>query len=62
MSMTSKRTLAALSVGGVVSGIAFTIYLTQTIFAPIIQEAYWFPEMASLELLRGLSCMLFLHF
>ena len=44
MSMTSKRTLAALSVGGVVSGIAFTIYLTQTIFAPIIEEAYWFPE------------------
>ena len=44
MSMTSKRTLAALSVGGVVSGIAFTIYLTQTIFAPIIEEAYWVPE------------------
>ena len=40
----SKRLMGALSVLGVVGGIAFTIYLTQTIFAPLIEKATWFPE------------------
>jgi len=42
--MVSKRTMAVLSVGGVVGGIAFTIYLTQTLLAPLIEKATWFPE------------------
>lgn len=40
----SKRLLATLSVIGVIGGIAFTIYLTQTLLAPLIQKAAWFPE------------------
>ena len=36
--------MAALSVGGVIGGIAFTIYLTQTLLAPLIEKANWFPE------------------
>jgi len=42
--MASKRGMAALSVGGVIGGIAFTIYLTQTLLAPLIEKATWFPE------------------
>ena len=42
--MASNRGMAALSVGGVIGGIAFTIYLTQTLLAPIIEKATWFPE------------------
>jgi len=40
----SKRLMGALSVLGVICGIAFTIYLTQTILAPLIEKATWFPE------------------
>jgi len=36
--------MAALSVAGVIGGIAFTIYLTQTLLAPLIEKATWFPE------------------
>ena len=36
--------MAALSVGGVIGGIAFTIYLTQTLLAPLIEKANWFPD------------------
>lgn len=42
--MVSKQTMAVMSVGGVVGGIAFTIYLTQTLLAPLIEKATWFPE------------------
>ena len=40
----SKRLMGALSILGVIGGIAFTIYLTQTILAPLIEKATWFPE------------------
>ena len=40
----SKKLVATLSVAGVIGGIAFTIFLTQTLLAPIIEKANWFPE------------------
>ncbi len=40
----SNRFVAAVSVGGVIGGIAFTIFLTQTLLAPLIEKANWFPE------------------
>ena len=52
--MVSKRTMAVLSVGGVVGGIAFTIYLTQTLLAPLIEKATWFPENGLLGLILWL--------
>lgn len=40
----SNRGMATLSIAGVIGGIAFTIYLTQTLLAPLIEKATWFPE------------------
>ena len=40
----SSRMLAWLSVFGVILGIAFSIFLTQTLLAPLIAKAEWFPE------------------
>jgi uncharacterized membrane protein YdjX (TVP38/TMEM64 family) len=40
----SNRGMATLSIAGVIGGIAFTIYLTQTLLAPLIVKATWFPE------------------
>ncbi|MBT4066024.1 MAG: TVP38/TMEM64 family protein [Euryarchaeota archaeon] len=40
----SNRFVAAISVGGVIGGIAFTIFLTQTLLAPLIEKANWFPD------------------
>ncbi len=36
--------MAALGVGGVIGGVALTIYLTQTLLAPLIEKATWFPD------------------
>ena len=36
--------MATLSIFGVIGGIAFTIYLTQTLLAPLIEKATWFPD------------------
>jgi uncharacterized membrane protein YdjX (TVP38/TMEM64 family) len=36
--------MAALGIGGVIGGVALTIYLTQTLLAPLIDKANWFPE------------------
>ena len=40
----SNRMIAWLSVLGVIVGIAFSIFLTQTLLAPIIERADWFPD------------------
>ena len=53
----SKKLVASLSVAGVVGGIAFTIFLTQTLLAPLIEKAYWFPENGAL----GIAAWLLLY-
>lgn len=50
----SKRLMATLSVFGVIGGIAFTIYLTQTLLAPLIEKATWFPENGMLGIVAWL--------
>jgi len=50
----SKRLMAILSVTGVISGIAFTIFLTQTLLAPVIESASWFPENGALGIILWL--------
>jgi len=50
----SKRLMGALSILGVIGGIAFTIYLTQTILAPLIEKATWFPENGGLGIVTWL--------
>ena len=46
--------MASLSVIGVVGGIAFTIFLTQTLLAPLIEKATWFPENGMLGIIAWL--------
>lgn len=46
--------MAALGVGGVIGGIALTIYLTQTLLAPLIEKATWFPENGVIGILAWL--------
>ena len=53
----SKKLVATVSVAGVIGGIAFTIFLTQTLLAPIIEKANWFPENGAL----GIACWLLLY-
>ena len=53
----SKKLVATVSVAGVIGGIAFTIFLTQTLLAPIIDKANWFPENGAL----GIACWLLLY-
>ena len=53
----SKKLVASLSVAGVVGGIAFTIFLTQTLLAPLIEKAYWFPENGAI----GIAAWLLLY-
>lgn len=53
----SKKLIASLSVAGVVGGIAFTIFLTQTLLAPLIEKANWFPENGAL----GIAAWLLLY-
>ena len=53
----SKKLVASLSVAGVVGGIAFTIFLTQTLLAPLIEKAHWFPENGAL----GIAAWLLLY-
>ena len=55
--MASNRVIASLSVGGVIGGIAFTIYLTQTLLSPLIEKAQWFPDNG----LLGIGCWLLLY-
>ena len=50
----SKRLMATLSVVGVISGIAFVIFLTQTLLAPLIERATWFPENGLLGIMAWL--------
>ena len=50
--MASNRVIAGLSVGGVIGGIALTIYLTQTLLSPLIESAQWFPDNG----LLGIGC------
>ncbi len=50
----SKKLMASLSVIGVVGGIAFTIFLTQTLLAPLIEKASWFPENGILGIIAWL--------
>ena len=47
--------MAAISVGGVIGGIAFTIFLTQTLLAPLIEKANWFPENGLLGIISWLA-------
>ena len=56
----SKRLMGALSILGVIGGIAFTIYLTQTILAPLIEKATWFPENGWLGIVTWLLLYVFL--
>jgi uncharacterized membrane protein YdjX (TVP38/TMEM64 family) len=49
--------MATLSIFGVIGGIAFTIYLTQTLLAPLIEKATWFPENG----LLGIAAWLLLY-
>ena len=46
--------MATLSVVGVISGIAFVIFLTQTLLAPLIEKATWFPENGMLGIVAWL--------
>ena len=46
--------MATLSVIGVIAGIAFTIFLTQTLLAPLIEKATWFPENGMLGIVAWL--------
>ena len=46
--------MATLSVVGVISGIAFVIFLTQTLLAPLIERATWFPENGLLGIMAWL--------
>ena len=46
--------MASLSVIGVVGGIAFTIFLTQTLLAPLIEKATWFSENGLLGIIAWL--------
>ena len=46
--------MATLSVVGVISGIAFVIFLTQTLLAPLIERATWFPENGMLGIVAWL--------
>ena len=55
--MASNRVIAGLSVGGVIGGIALTIYLTQTLLSPLIESAQWFPDNG----LLGIGCWLLLY-
>ena len=50
----SKRLMATLSVIGVIAGIAFIIFLTQTLLAPLIEKATWFPENGMLGIVAWL--------
>ena len=50
----SKRLMATLSIIGVISGIAFVIFLTQTLLAPLIEKAEWFPENGILGIIAWL--------
>lgn len=52
--------MAAISVGGVIGGIAFTIFLTQTLLAPLIEKANWFPENGLLGIISWLALYVFL--
>jgi uncharacterized membrane protein YdjX (TVP38/TMEM64 family) len=47
--------MAAISIGGVIGGIAFTIFLTQTLLAPLIEKANWFPENGLLGIISWLT-------
>ena len=49
--------MATLGVGGVLGGIAFAIFLTQTLLAPLIEKASWFPENG----LLGIAAWLLLY-
>ncbi|MDC0556557.1 VTT domain-containing protein [Candidatus Poseidoniaceae archaeon] len=53
----SSKGMATLSIFGVIGGIAFTIYLTQTLLAPLIEKATWFPENG----LLGIAAWLLLY-
>ena len=55
--MASNRVVASLSVGGVIGGIALTIYLTQTLLSPLIEKAQWFPDNG----IFGIGCWLLLY-
>tara|TARA_B110001452_G_scaffold59775_1_gene46550 strand:+ start:1488 stop:2159 length:672 start_codon:yes stop_codon:yes gene_type:complete len=46
--------MTALGVGGVIGGIALTVYLTQTLLAPLIEKATWFPENGVIGILAWL--------
>ena len=50
----SKRLMATLSVIGVIAGIGFVIFLTQTLLAPLIEKATWFPENGMLGIVAWL--------
>jgi len=50
----SKRLMGSLSVIGVISGIVFTIFLTQTLLAPLIEKATWFPDNGALGIVAWL--------
>jgi uncharacterized membrane protein YdjX (TVP38/TMEM64 family) len=46
--------MAALGIGGVIGGIALTVYLTQTLLAPLVEKANWFPENGGIGILAWL--------
>ena len=56
----SNRMIAWLSILGVVVGIAFSIFLTQTLLAPIIERADWFPDNGIIGVVLWLLLYVFL--